>query len=141
MSERKRLILAMVLVASLGIALALLGRAESSPKLQLSSELVAVESALQAWAAWAGDGDLRRVESLFADGPQLAQLRLEDSGIVPGLPYRFALRDAAVLKPGLVRGKVVLGRFGEIEQSFRWDIELVKIDDIWRLWTVRTTGS
>jgi len=133
-SERVRLVVAVALVGALATSLWMF-RGDTEP-----DELAAAASALEAWGRWAGDGDLGHLAETFADGPQLAQLRREDAGIVPGPPYAFVLTGGELIGPGLVRGTVVLGREGEAEQRFSWDIELVEIDGVWRLWTVRTTA-
>jgi hypothetical protein len=104
-------------------------------------EILAVEAAFEAWGRWAGDGNMSYIFETFADGPQLAQIRLEDPKLVLGPSYEFELVGATVPKPGLVRGTVLLGRPGEAQQRFQWDIELVQVDGAWRLWTIRTTAA
>lgn len=138
MSERVRLIIALALVALLAGGWYWLQSADE-PAIPTSGELGAAEAALEAWGRWASDGELGHLESAFADGPQLAQIRKEDDSIVPGAAYEFVLVNGEVIEPGVVRGMVVLNRPGEAEQRFRWDLELVQVNGEWRLWTVRTS--
>ncbi|CAN5319846.1 hypothetical protein BH18ACT5_BH18ACT5_19800 [soil metagenome] len=138
MSERVRLMIALALVALLAGGWYWLQSADE-PAVATFGELGAAKAALEAWGSWASDGDLAHLESTFADGPQLAQIRKEDASIVPGEAYEFFLVDGEVIEPGVVRGMVVLNRPGEAEQRFRWDLELVQVDGEWRLWTVRTS--
>lgn len=137
MSERIRLVLAVIVVGLIGSAGFVLNRARSAPP----EELAAAAEALAAWGRWAGDGDLSHLDATFADGPQLAQIRREDAALVPGEWYEFYLEAGRVIAPGVVRGTVILSREGEPEQRFDWDIELVEVDGVWRLWTVRTADG
>ncbi len=139
MSERLRLAMALALVTILAGGWFWLRDGEPPSPPSQSAELAGAEAALAAWGLWAGDGDLAHLEGTFADGPQLAQIRSEDPTIVPGDPYHFVLSDARVVEPGLVRGTVMLTRPGEVEQHFQWDLELIEVDGVWRLWTVRTS--
>jgi hypothetical protein len=127
---------ALVLVVCLGAASWLISRAEG----RLEDETVAAADALQAWARFASTGDIDLVLDSFAeDGPQLRQLRSEVESIEPGPPYTFELSNAAIVGEGIVRGTVTISRVGELEQVFRWDIELVRVDNRWKLWSVSTS--
>ncbi|MGQ0849514.1 MAG: hypothetical protein ACT4OP_10410 [Actinomycetota bacterium] len=134
MTDRVRVALAGLLVAALGVGWWLVSRPPSAEGL-----VADVESALTAWAEYAGSGDITPLPAFFADGPQLAQLRSESAGIIPGPPYRFELTNQEIVAPGIVRGVVTVSRPGEPDQSYRWDIEAIEEDGAWKVWTVRTS--
>ena len=88
------------------------------------------------------------MEGVFAEGPQLAQLRNEAEGLRnsgPGLPpFDFALLDPALTDVGesraIVRSGIRMTRPDTEPADFRWDIEMVwdQIAERWRLYTVAT---
>ncbi len=104
------------------------------------AEIEAAAQAVRAWGDFAATGDIGVISEWFAgDGPQYSQLQAEVASIVSGGVYDFALSDAELVGPGLVRGSMtVTGESGE-PQTYLWDIELVLQDGRWKVWTVRTS--
>ena len=137
MTERMRFTTAALLVgamaAGLWYAVDSAGRSNRGRE-----EVEASTRALRAWASFAGTGLLDEVSVWFAvDGPQYAQLQAEAPTIVPGQNYYFDLAEARLIAPGVVRGSVTIGGDGT-EENYLWDIELVRRDGGWKVWTVRT---
>jgi hypothetical protein len=122
------------------------GGMERSPTPGTDAALLgAAATALDAWAAFAGSGDLDVLEGSFHPrGPQLAQLR-EEATTLPvdadAPPYTYRLDDARVVVHGeqraVVRGTVVAERDGASTGSFDWDLTLRPgPDGTWMLWRV-----
>ncbi len=140
MNERTRLATATLLVVGLALGF---WHATSTPQVDEEvdgGEIEAAKGAVRAWGSFAATGDLGMVSPWFATtGPQYSQLQVEVPTIVPGGFYDFALSNAHLVGPGVVRGSVtVTGESGEA-RTFRWDIELVQQDGGWKVWTVRTS--
>jgi hypothetical protein len=105
-----------------------------------AGEIEAAMAAVEAWGTFAATGDIESVSAWFADdGPQFLQLQSEVGSIVPGGVYDFALTEAEVVEPGLVRGSVSVTIASGHTQTYRWDIELIQQHDRWKVWTVRTS--
>ena len=141
MTERLRLFIATSMVVMLAVGLwYAISATRADPGDHTASEIESTIAAVDAWGSFAATGDIRLVSEWFAvDGPQYAQLVSEVDSILPGGVYDFALVDAVVVEPGLVRGFVtVTGETGE-PQTYHWDIELVEQDNRWKVWTVRTS--
>lgn len=141
MTERLRLLIATLLVAALAAAFWYSTSAVSADDTTVAGgEIEAATAAVEAWGAFAATGDIGLVDGWFAvDGPQYAQLQSEADSILPGGVYDFALTDALVVEPGLVRATVTItGGNGE-SQTYLWDIELIDQDNRWKVWTVRTS--
>ena len=142
MTERLRLVTATLLVGVLGTALWF---AASTTRAGVGDvdggEIEAASAAIDAWAAFATSGDIESLSGWFADdGPQFSQLQSEVGSIVPGGDYDFALTEAEVVEPGLVRGSVTVTGASGPTQTYRWDIELIRQNNHWKVWTVRTSS-
>lgn len=136
MTERVRLGAAALVVAVLGLVLfAVWPRPEVE-----APELTVVRSAMTAWGAFAGSGELEQVARWFdVDGPQYARFAEEAPAIRPGPSYIFTVSHAETVAPGVVRAVVAVERAGEPTQGFVWDIELVAGPGGLRVWTVRSS--
>lgn len=107
----------------------------------------AVEASLDAWARFAGTGDLAVLaESFDPAGPQYERLRAE----APALASRPAVGSVFTVEIGsvmagrdadeqIVSADVVLARPGEADQHFAWDLVMrhLPASERWVLWTVR----
>ncbi len=121
--------------------------AETSPD-QAATIVADTEAALRAWGWFAATGEIAAVEGVFAEGPQLAQLRNEAEGLrnsASGLPpFDFALVEPALTDVGesraVVRSSIRMTRPGTEPADFRWDIEMTwdQAAERWRLYTVAT---
>ena len=140
MNERVRLATAALLVAALAAAFWYVTSLPGTSGAYLSEgEIEAAIEALDAWASFAETGDIERVGDWFVvDGPQYAQLQTEVEAIVSGGEYDFSLSAAHVVEPGVVRGSVTVSGQGQESQRYLWDIELVRREGGWKVWTVRT---
>lgn len=136
MTERLRLLTAALLVVLLAAGFwyaTTTARADGG-------EIEAAAEAVRAWGSFAATGDIRSLAGWFAaDGPQFSQLLAEVDSIIPGGVYDFALSEAELVRPGLVRGSVTVTGGGGEPQRYHWDIELVQKEGHWRIWTVRTS--
>ena len=141
MTERIGLTAATVLVGMLGAGLWY--AATTSPasfQAADEGEIAAALGAVGAWAWFAETADIRKLSEWFAlDGPQYSQLESEVVFLVPGGSYEFKLSDAKVVAPGLVRGSVTVSTGTGNHETYDWDIELIKEDGRWLVWTVRTS--
>ena len=105
-----------------------------------TGQVTDVESALEAWARFASDGDLEHLAGRFVvDGPQYQQLAGEAANRQwDGRDYEFELADAEVVGSGLVAGTVTVRQEGEVTMTARWEFDLRLVDDHWQIWTLRT---
>ena len=142
MTERVRLMLATVLVGTLAAGFwYATSTTPASSEGANAGQIEAAAGAVRAWAAFATTRDIGRLSGWFAtDGPQYSQLETEVADIGPGGSYEFSLSDAEVVEPGLVRGSVTVIGGGGSNQTYRWDIELIKEQGRWLVWTVRTSS-
>jgi hypothetical protein len=111
--------------------------------------VAAARASLEAWARFAGSGDLRVLVGRFApEGPQYRRLRLEAPDLLggghPG-PYRLRLLDGSVEDPSsgderVVQATVMFSGPGGAE-TWRWDLYLRRTGDRWLLWTVVDTAA
>ena len=116
------------------------GRAPSWFEASNTGEIEAASGAVGAWASFATTGEIGSLSGWFAaDGPQYSQLESEVADLVPGATYEFSLSEAEVVQPGLVRGSVTVIGGGGNRQIYHWDIELIRKDGRWLVWTVRTS--
>ena len=142
MTERLRLVTATLLVGALGAGLwfaASTTRADDGDS--GGGEIEAATAAIDAWGSFVATGDIESLTGWFADdGPQFSQLQSEVGSIVPSEDYDFALTEAEVVEPGLVRGLVTVTGAGGPTQTYRWDIELIRKHGRWKVWTVRTSS-
>ena len=142
MTERLRLLTATLLVGVLGAGLWFAASTTRADDADASGgEIEAATAAIDAWGSFATSGDIESLSSWFADdGPQFSQLQSEVGSIVPGGDYDFALTEAEVVEPGLVRGSVTVTGASGPTQTYRWDIELIRQNNRWKVWTVRTSS-
>ena len=160
--RRRRLLLALPLVATLTVvSLALGDRADDpgpprgpGPPPGPTADQRALEAgrgALQAWGRFAVTNRLGPLRDWFwPNGPQYqklaqeAKLRRGTKALGPPA-YRFTLTRVRVLAPSpvhrILRGRVRVTRPGERGQSYGWDVWMRRgvSGDRWRLWTVRAT--
>lgn len=141
MTERLRLLTATLLVGALGAGF---WYATSTSRAldgeTAGGEIEAAAQAVRAWGAFAATGDIGVISGWFAEGgPQYSQLQAEVASIVPRGIYDFALSEAEVVGPGLVRGSVTVTDGNGEPQTYLWDIELVLQDGRWKVWIVRTS--
>jgi hypothetical protein len=133
------LFVAGILVALLAIAF---WAATSAARQEGGGEIEAAEAAVRAWGVFATTGDLRSVAEAFAvGGPQYAQFLSELVSMVPDGEYSFALTEAALVSPGVVRGLVETTTPAGDLRTYQWDIELIRHANRWEVWTVRTSES
>jgi hypothetical protein len=105
-----------------------------------SGEIAAAAGAVRAWALFAETADISKLSGWFAtDGPQYSQMESEVMFLVPGGNYEFSLADARVVGPGLVRGSMTITTGSGDDETYDWDIQLIKEDGRWLVWTVRTS--
>ena len=109
--------------------------------------LAGAQRALDAWGEFAVTGDPGVLGDVFADGPQLEQLRREAEAMGEPLgppPYVFTLDSGAVVlvdaEEATVTTDLTMTRPGEPAQTFRWRLHLRRVGDQWRLWTVENLG-
>jgi hypothetical protein len=142
-TDRLRLLIATVMVAVLATGFWYSISAVSVDDATVVwSEIDAATAAVEAWGSFAATGDIGLVEGWFSvDGPQYAQLLSEAESIIPGGVYAFALAEAVVVEPGLVRGIVTVTGERRESRTYEWDIELIHQDAHWKVWTVRTTAK
>jgi hypothetical protein len=140
-TERMGLTAATVLVGMLGAGLWCAATATpASFRAADSGEIAAATGAVRAWAWFAETADTRKLSGWFApDGPQYSQMESEVMFLVPGGSYEFSLSDARVVAPGLVRGSITVTTGSGDDQTYDWDIEMIKEDGRWLVWTVRTS--
>jgi Calcineurin-like phosphoesterase len=158
--RRRRLLLALPLVAILTVVSLALGSRSDPPETPSGPPpgptadelaLAAGRRALEAWGRFAVTNQLGTLRGWFwPNGPQYRQLageaRLRRGTKALGPPaYRFTLTRVRVLAPSprqrILRGRVRVTRPGERGQSHGWDVWMRRgtSSDRWRLWTVTPT--
>jgi hypothetical protein len=107
--------------------------------------LEAMDSALAAWGEFAVTGRMRDLGNHFVSGgPQRRTLRAEAEAIranPPGPPaYTVTTGDVATVSVSsndiVLRSEVIWARAGEETRTYTWDIQMRRVDGVWKLLTV-----
>lgn len=107
--------------------------------------VVAMQEALAAWGEFAVTGQLADLgEHFVVGGAQRRQLRAESQAIreAPPGPPPYTVTTGEVFSIAVTTDDVVLrtdvtwARPGEADQTFTWDIQMLRVDGKWQLLTV-----
>ncbi len=104
----------------------------------------AAANALEAWGEFAVTGDLDTMRPwVWEDGPQWENLVADAAGIVgredTGPRYTVALSNPTfeiIDEAASLRATVTFSRFGELDQTYDWVLELERRGEEWRIWSV-----
>lgn len=132
-------------VLGIGLSVALGSNATASASDDVPGSIdQAVQAALDAWSDFATTGDLSTVGMSFVrEGPQFRQFEIEANAWEPEAeadPLEMEVLDLRLRKAGstttTVWVRVEVGRTGFVSEVRSWDVDLVKENGHWLVWTV-----
>jgi hypothetical protein len=155
-ARRTWLLIAVLVLAAIGLAWITLDgpRGAGSHTSTATADQRAVadgQAALNAWGRFAVTNNLADLRDTFwTNGPQYKLLARQATARKPLRPpsYTFTMSGTRVLAPSgnqrVLRTRVRVGRPGEVQQSYDWDVWMRRDDTAggrWKLWTVQNTAK